>query len=151
MQNHLQRQKTGPSQRQLRVGELLRRRLCDIFTRDDIGGVEFDARLITITQVDTSPDLRQATAYIMPLGGANLEQVTQALNQLAPQLRGAMSKGLRLKYVPQLVFKPDTSFANAETMDALFARADVRRDIAPELTAEQNEQKKQESDNGKTS
>lgn len=148
MQNHLQRQKTGPSQRQLRVGELFRRRLCDIFTRDDIGGAEFDARLITVTQVAISPDLRQATAYIMPLGGEKLEQVTQALNQLAPQLRGAMSKGLRLKYAPQLVFKPDTSFANAETLDALFARADVRRDIAPELTAKQ---KKQEGDNGKTS
>lgn len=119
----------GASQRQLRVGELFRQSLCEVFARDDVRGLTIDTRLITVTEVTTSPDLRNATAYIMPLGGEKLESCVKALNDVAPHLRAQMSKGLRLKFVPQLTFKPDLSFENADQMRALLKRDEVVRDL----------------------
>lgn len=119
----------GVSQRQLRVGELFRQRLCEVFVRDDVRGADINTRLVTVTEVTTSPDLRNATAYIMPLGGSDVARFVTSLNQLAPQLRAEMSKGLRLKYVPQLTFKADRSFENADQMRALLSRDEVVRDL----------------------
>lgn len=129
-----------PSQRQLRVGELLRRRLCEIFARDGLYSADMDTRLITVTQVTATPDLRRAIAYIMPLGGgksggkggSDAAGFVDALNAAAPQLQTQMSKGLRLKYVPQLVFKIDDSFDNADKMARLLQRDDVARDLKKE-------------------
>ena len=126
------RMSKAPSQRQLRVGELLRRRLCEIFVRDGLYGANIDTRLITVTQVTATPDLRRAVAYIMPLGGKSAAEFVAALNAAAPQLQTQMSKGLRLKYVPQLVFKIDDSFDNADKMTRLLQSDDVARDLKKE-------------------
>ena len=138
------RMSKAPSQRQLRVGELLRRRLCEIFARDGLYSADMDTRLITVTQVTATPDLRRAIAYIMPLGGgksggksggkggSDAAGFVDALNAAAPQLQTQMSKGLRLKYVPQLVFKIDDSFDNADKMARLLQRDDVARDLKKE-------------------
>lgn len=131
----------GPTQRQLRVGELFRQRLCEVLARGDVRDAAIDTRMITVTQIRVSPDLRNATAYVVPLGTQNNaspkkrknisreEDVLKELNRLAATLRGQMSKGLRLKYVPVLKFKGDNSFDNAAAMDELLDRADVRRDL----------------------
>lgn len=130
----------GPTQRQLRVGELFRQRLCEVLARGDVRDAAIDTRMVTVTQIRVSPDLRNATAYVVPLGTQNNtpkkrknmsreEDVLKELNRLAATLRGQMSKGLRLKYVPVLKFKIDNSFDNATAMDELLDRADVRRDL----------------------
>ncbi len=86
-------------------------------------------RLITVTEVSASPDLRNATAFIMPLGGVGQQEAVTQLNQLAPRLRAEMSRGLRLKYVPNLVFKIDDSFENAEAMRQLLSDEKVQDDL----------------------
>ncbi len=125
-------QSKGASQRQLRVGELFRHRLCEIFVRNDIGELDIDTRIITVTQVSASPDLRNATAFIIPLGGVRLDEIVCKLNHFSPVLRGEMSKGLRLKYVPELTFKADNSFDNADAMRRLFEDEKIRQDLAPD-------------------
>ncbi|MGC6475936.1 MAG: 30S ribosome-binding factor RbfA [Parvibaculales bacterium] len=119
----------GPSQRQLRVGELFRHRLCEVFARNELTDIKLDMRLITVTEVSASPDLRNATAFIMPLGGVGQQEAVTQLNQMAPRLRAEMSRGLRLKYVPNLVFKIDDSFDNAEAMRALLSDEKVQDDL----------------------
>ena len=122
-------QSRGPSQRQLRVGELFRHRLCEVFARNDVRDLEIDTRTITVTEVSASPDLRNAIAFVMPLGGEKQQEVVRQLNKFAPLLRGEMSKGLRLKYVPELTFKVDQSFDNADHMQRLFDHEKVRHDL----------------------
>lgn len=123
-------QSSGPSQRQLRVGELFRHRLCEVFARNDVRDLDLDTRTITVTEVSASPDLRNATAFVIPLGGVAQDEVVRKLNLCAPMLRGEMSKGLRLKYVPELTFKADESFDNADHMRRLFDDEKVRGDLA---------------------
>ncbi len=82
---------SGPSQRQLRVGELFRHRLCEVFARNELTDTKLDMRLITVTEVSASPDLRNATAFIMPLGGVGQQEAVTQLNQLAPRFRPKMS------------------------------------------------------------
>ncbi|MGC6472708.1 MAG: 30S ribosome-binding factor RbfA [Parvibaculales bacterium] len=123
-------QSNGPSQRQLRVGELFRHRLCEVFARNDVRDLDLDTRTITVTEVSASPDLRNATAFVIPLGGVQQAEVVRKLNKCAPLLRGEMSKGLRLKYVPELTFKADESFDNADHMRRLFDDEKVRGDLA---------------------
>ncbi|MGC6512168.1 MAG: 30S ribosome-binding factor RbfA [Parvibaculales bacterium] len=123
-------QSNGPSQRQLRVGELFRHRLCEVFARNDVRDLDLDTRTITVTEVSASPDLRNATAFVIPLGGVAQDEVVRKLNLCAPMLRGEMSKGLRLKYVPELTFKADESFDNADHMRRLFDDEKVRGDLA---------------------
>lgn len=123
-------QSSGPSQRQLRVGELFRHRLCEVFARNDVRDLDLDTRTITVTEVFASPDLRNATAFVIPLGGVAQDEVVRKLNLCAPMLRGEMSKGLRLKYVPELTFKADESFDNADHMRRLFDDEKVRGDLA---------------------
>lgn len=130
----------GPSQRQLRAGELIRHALVEIFQREDLRDPALAGRSITISEVRPSPDLRQATVYCAPLGssvtGEQTEAVIKALGRVAPHLRHLLGQKVELKYTPQLSFRPDESFNEARRIDELLSRSDVKRDLNDEPTEE---------------
>ena len=99
----------GPSQRQLRVGEVIRQRLAEVLARDDLEANILKKNRITVTEVRITPDLRRASVYVMPLGGMHLSEIVAKLNVEAPRLKVALG-GLHLKYVPDIKFIADESF-----------------------------------------
>lgn len=119
----------GPSQRQLRVAELIRRTLSDVLMRGDIHDPDLNGMSITVGEVTTSPDLKVATAYVLPLGGGNREAMLAALNANRSELRRAVNKALTLKFSPELRFRIDETFDRMDDTRALFGRDDVRRDL----------------------
>src|SRR5215213_388524 len=110
---------TGPSQRQLRVGEMLRHALADILRQNDIRDPDLDGVSVTITQVKPSPDMRYATVYCEPLGGGNAKEVIAALNRHKGFLRGEMGHRIATKFTPDLRFVEDESFAEALKIDTI--------------------------------
>jgi ribosome-binding factor A len=120
----------GPSQRQLRVGELVRRTLSDILNRHDIHDPDLNAMSITVGEVRLSPDLKIATAYVMPLGGQNVEAAIAALARNKAELRRALAAAMTLKFSPDLRFQPDRTFDRLDQTRRLFADETVQRDIA---------------------
>jgi ribosome-binding factor A len=111
-----------PSQRQLRVGEELRHVLVELLTRGHLRERALaDARL-TVSEVRISADLRHAVVFVTELGGELRSECLEALQRLAPQLRGEVTRRMRLKYAPDLTFRPDRSFAEAAHIEALLAR-----------------------------
>ena len=120
----------GLSQRQLRVGELLRHAIAEVLARETIRDPVVADAAVTITEVLPAPDLKSATCYIMPLGGENLEAVRAALEQLAPWLSSQVSRRVRLKYAPALRFAIDSSFDEADRIKALLKRPDVAADLS---------------------
>lgn len=119
----------GPSQRQLRVGELIRRRLSEILSQGDIHDPDLNAMSITVGEVVVSPDLKVATAYVLPLGGDNREAALKALHANRSELRRAVTRALTLKFSPELKFRIDETFDRLDESRALFNREDVRRDL----------------------
>ncbi|SPJ23367.1 30S ribosome-binding factor RbfA [Palleronia abyssalis] len=119
----------GPSQRQLRVGELIRRTLSDVLNRGDIHDPDLNRLSITVSEVRTSPDLKIATLYVLPLGGNNREEAIQGLKRNKHELRRALSKETTLKFTPDLRFLIDETFDRLDETRELFARDDVRRDL----------------------
>lgn len=124
-----QRKKRGPSQRQLRVGELLRHALSEILARGDIREPALEKTAVTVLEVAASPDLRNATAYVMPLGGENADAVLEALDRSSRYIRGQLSRAVDLKYMPRLSFRLDSSFDYSANVDRLLNDPRVRRDI----------------------
>ncbi|SFD01592.1 30S ribosome-binding factor RbfA [Tropicimonas isoalkanivorans] len=120
----------GPSQRQLRVGELIRRRLSDVLMHGDVHDPDLNRMSITVGEVRTSPDLKVATAYVLPLGGDKAEEALEALNRNRAELRRMVAKGLALKYSPQLRFVLDDTFDRMDATRRLFSEERVQRDIA---------------------
>ncbi len=120
----------GPSQRQLRVGELIRRELADVLTRGDVHDAELSRVPITVSEVRTSPDLKIATAYVMPLGGQGQKEALAALRRNKAELRHLVSRGLTLKYAPDLRFQLDETFDRMDDTRRLFQDERVQRDIA---------------------
>ncbi|WP_313137245.1 30S ribosome-binding factor RbfA [Paracoccus jeotgali] len=120
----------GPSQRQLRVGELIRHRLSELLMRADVHDPDLNRHSITVGEVRTSPDLKVATAYVMPLGGEGAEEALLALRRNARELRHMVAKGLNLKYAPELRFQIDETFDRMDETRRLFADERVQRDIA---------------------
>ncbi len=120
----------GPSQRQLRVGEMIRRTLSQVLSRGDIHDPELNRLSITVGEVRTTSDLRVATAYVLPLGGKNREEAIEALARNAHELRRAVAKAVALKYSPELRFIIDETFDQMDDTRALFEREDVRRDLS---------------------
>jgi len=118
-----------PSQRQLRVGELIRHALSDLLSRGDIHDDVLAGSVITIPEVRCSPDLRNATVFVMPLGGRNTDAVIAALQKNAKFIRSVVARSVNLKYAPQLSFKADGSFDEAERVDKLLRSPTVRRDL----------------------
>jgi ribosome-binding factor A len=119
----------GPSQRQLRVGELIRRTLSEVLARGDIHDPELNRISITVGEVTTSPDLKIATAYVCPLGGKNGEDAIALLAKNKSELRRAVSKNLTLKFAPDLRFRLDETFDRMDETRRLFSQDDVKRDV----------------------
>ena len=119
----------GPSQRQLRVGEVIRQRLAEVLARDDLEAKILKKTSITVTEVRVSPDLRQASVYVMPLGGMHLSEIVAKLNEEAPRLKKAALGGLHLKYLPNIKFIADESFDRAASIDELLDSHVVARDL----------------------
>ncbi|MEL6522515.1 MAG: 30S ribosome-binding factor RbfA [Pseudomonadota bacterium] len=120
----------GPSQRQLRVGELIRRTLSDVLMRGDVHDPDLNRISITVGEVTTSPDLRVATAYVLPLGGRDAESALEALHRNRHELRRLVSRKLTLKFSPELRFAVDQTFDRMDDTRRMFAAPDVARDIA---------------------
>lgn len=119
----------APSQRQLRVGELIRRTLSDVLTRGEIHDPDLNRLSITVGEVRTSPDLRVATAFVLPLGGGQRDEALEALRRNRGELRRAVSKALTLKFSPELRFAIDETFDRMDETRRLLDREDVRRDL----------------------
>ena len=113
-------QSSGPSQRQLRVGETLRHVLSEILMRQDFFEPDLANVSVTISEIFVSPDLRNARVYTMPLGGINVDVVLPALNRLAPVIQSLVAKKVHLRRTPRLRFFLDNSFENAAKMNQLF-------------------------------
>jgi ribosome-binding factor A len=120
----------GPSQRQLRVGEMLRHALSEILTRGEIRDPDLEGVSVTITQVKPSGDMRHATVFCEPLGGKNVEKIIPALNRHARFIRGEMGHMITMKFTPELRFVEDQSFAEAEKIERLLRSERVARDLA---------------------
>ena len=122
----------GPSQRQLRVGELIRHRLSEVLSRGEVHDPDLNRMSITVGEVVVSPDLKVATAYVMPLGGHGRDEALEALNHSRSEIRRAVAKGLTLKFAPELKFRIDETFDQIDDTRALFARPEVQRDLDDE-------------------
>jgi ribosome-binding factor A len=118
----------GPSQRQLRAGELLRHALAEIFMLEDIDDAALKGELVTVAEVRVSPDLKHATAFVTGVKGAN-EALAKALNKHSRFLRGALARKVELKFVPEIVFAGDTSAESSERIDELLRSPEVQRDL----------------------
>jgi ribosome-binding factor A len=119
----------APSQRQLRVGEEIRHALAEVFERDGLRDPVLRGRTITVTEVQASPDLKNVTAFVTPLGGDDTAEVVAALRRASAYLRGEMGRRLRLRHVPNLLFEADLTFDQASHIDALLRQPNVSRDI----------------------
>ncbi|TMM53014.1 30S ribosome-binding factor RbfA [Sulfitobacter sabulilitoris] len=122
----------GPSQRQLRVGELIRRTLAEVLARGDVHDPELNRMSITVGEVRTSPDLRVATAYVLPLGGEGRDEVVGLLARNKGELRHAVSKKLALKFAPDLRFQLDETFDRMDETRRMLQQDAVRRDTEGE-------------------
>lgn len=120
----------GPSQRQLRVGEEIRSALAAIFSMGETHNPTLDSASITVSEVRISPDLRNATAYVMPLAGAKKNVVMEALKENASRIRGLVSKRIVLRTSPKIFFKLDESFENAHRINELLNSERVRADVS---------------------
>ncbi|HWA70269.1 MAG TPA: 30S ribosome-binding factor RbfA [Rhizomicrobium sp.] len=121
---------TGPSQRQLRVGEALRHALAEVLFRNEIQDPDLAGVSVTVTQVKPSPDMRYATVYCEPLGGQDAPKIVTALNRHKGFLRGEMGHRLTMKFTPELRFVEDESFAEAQKIETILKSERVSRDIA---------------------
>ena len=119
----------GPSQRQLRVGEVIRHRISELLSRGEIHDDALARTIVTIPEVRMSSDLRLATVYVMPLGGGDAEKVVKVLANNQKFIRGAVARAVNLKFAPELRFVKDSSFDEGMRMDALLDSEQVRRDV----------------------
>jgi ribosome-binding factor A len=122
----------GASQRQLRVGELIRHELAEMLSRGDIHDPVIEGRMITVPEVRMSADLRLATIYVMPLGGRDEEAVLDALDRNKRYVRGEIARRVNLKFAPEIRFRIDERFDEAERIEKLLRTSEVRRDLSGE-------------------
>ena len=119
----------GGSQRQLRVGELIRHAMSEMLTRGDVHDPVIEGHLITVPEVRMSPDLRMATIYVMPLGGKDVDAVVEALDRNKRYLRGEIARHVNLKFAPEIRFRADERFDEAERIEKLLRTPAVQRDL----------------------
>lgn len=135
MKRHTDRgQAQGPSQRQLRAGELVRHSLVEILREEDLSDPALEGVSVTVTEVRMSPDLRHATVFVEPLGGGHAAEVVEGLNRHAKFLRGRLGRTIEMKFTPDLKFLHDESFNEAQRMDRLFDDPKVRQDLRTDFT-----------------
>ncbi len=130
MTKHRRENDSGPSQRQLRVGELVRHALADVLARGEAPDEVLASHPITVPEVRMSPDLRLATVYVMPLGGRDQKAVLAALERNKKFLRGEVVHRVSLKFAPDLRFLIDERFDEAERIERLLRSPEVARDLA---------------------
>jgi ribosome-binding factor A len=135
--NH--REARGPSQRQLRAGELVRRALAEIIARGTIQDPVLAERAVTISEVRMSPDLKQATCFVAPLGGGDGTAIVAGLTRVKAYLRGQLAREVTFKFMPDLAFVPDTSFDRAEAVDRLLHSPRVARDLVHDDGADEDD------------
>jgi ribosome-binding factor A len=129
MANRRSEKSTGPTQRQLRVGELIRHALAGMLTRGEIYDDVLASHLVTIPEVRMSPDLRLASIYVMPLGGKDVKPVLAALERNKKYIRGEIAHEVNLKFAPDIRFMADESFEEADRIERLLASDKVRKDL----------------------
>lgn len=122
--------RSGPSQRQLRVGEAIRHAIVRVLREGNIRDPELDGALVTVTEVRASPDLKHASAFVTPLGGGESKAMVKALNRAAPYIRSAVAREVQLRTAPEIHFQADTSFEQATRIDALLRQPTVQRDVS---------------------
>ncbi len=123
------RRDKAPSQRQLRVGEELRHALSRILSRGELRDPALVGLNLTVTEVRASPDLKNATAYLVPLGGGGLDAAVEALNRAAGFFRTRIARDVALRHAPRISFAPDRSFDEAHRVREILKRPRVRRDL----------------------
>ena len=128
--HHHRAQPAGGSQRQLRVGELIRHELAAMLSRGDVHDPVIEAHMITVPEVRMSPDLRLATIYIVPHGGRDEKDVLEALDRNKRYMRGEIARRVNLKFAPEIRFRIDERFDEAERIEKLLRTPDVQRDLA---------------------
>lgn len=122
----------SPSQRGLRVGELIRHALVEILQRGEVHDPDLEGTVVTVPEVRMTPDLKLATVFVMPLGGKRGEEMVKALARNARFLRGEIAHRINLRYAPELRFRLDTSFDEGNRIDALLRSPEVKRDLGDE-------------------
>jgi ribosome-binding factor A len=126
---HPRESASGSSQRVLRVGELIRHALADMLTRGEVHDPVIEGHMITVPEVRMSADLRVATVYVMPLGGRDVTEVVEALNRNKRFLRGEIAHRVNLKFAPEIRFRADERFDEAERIEKLLRTPEVQRDL----------------------
>jgi ribosome-binding factor A len=130
--HHQKKGSAGGSQRQLRVGETVRHAVAEILSHGDVHDPDLQGHIITVPEVRMSPDLKLATIYVMPLGGRDTETVIAALDRNKKFLRGEIAHRVNLKFAPDIRFRVDDRFDEAERIEKLLRTPAVRRDLAPD-------------------
>ena len=126
---HTRDQTPGGSQRQLRVGELVRHAIAEMLTRGDIHDPVIEGHLITVPEVRMSPDLRLATIYVMPMGGRDADTVVAAFDKHKKYLRAEIAHRINLKFAPDIRFRVDERFEEAERIERLLRSPEVKRGL----------------------
>ena len=137
---HYRDQSAGGSQRQLRVGELIRHELADMLSRGAIHDPVIEAHIITVPEVRMTADLRLATIYVMPLGGRDVNAVIDALDRNKKYVRGEIARRVNLKFAPEIRFRVDERFDEAERIEKLLRTPAVQRDLDKDLDSDREEE-----------
>ena len=124
-----EKENRAPGQRQLRVGEEIRHLLAELLERGNMRDPDLRDATITVTSVDVSPDLRNAIAFVMPLGGQDEKRLLAAMRRAAPWFRARVGEKAQLRYAPEIRFEVDRTFDEADRIGQLLRRPDVARDI----------------------
>ena len=130
--HHKKSSAPGGSQRQLRVGEVVRHAVAEILSQGSVHDPDLEGHIITVPEVRMSPDLKLATVYVMPLGGRDTDKVIAALERNKKFLRGEIAHRVNLKFAPDIRFRVDERFDEAERIEKLLRTPAVQRDLAPD-------------------
>jgi ribosome-binding factor A len=130
---------SGPGQRQLRAGELVRHAVAEVLSRGEVHDPVLEGHMITVPEVRMSPDLRQATIYVMPLGGRNAKEVLAALDRNKKFLRGEVARRVNLKFAPDIHFRLDERFDEAERIEKLLRSPEVSRDLNKDTKSDESD------------
>jgi ribosome-binding factor A len=130
---------SGPSQRVLRVGELVRHALADMLARGEVHDPTIEGHMITVPEVRMTADLKLATVYVMPLGGRDTKEVVAALERNKRFLRGEIARRVNLKFAPEIRFRADERFDEAERIEKLLRTPEVQRDLGPRKDSDGDE------------
>jgi ribosome-binding factor A len=132
---------SGGSQRQLRVGEQVRHAIAEILAQGSVHDADIEGHIITVPEVRMSPDLKLATVYVMPLGGRDTEIVLAALERNKKFLRGEVARRVNLKFAPDLRFRVDERFDEAERIEKLLRTPAVQKDLEQDPDSDREEER----------